>query len=388
MALANVNIELVRNGLGLVSKTTDNVCGICLTGVAVSGKLVLNTPYAIYSTDDAIALGIESTGVNVDAWRHIAEFYSVAGKGRKLWIIVAANTVKLSEMVDGTIAGCVGKTMLNTAHGEISVLGITRTPPVGYTQTTLDALDADVYTAMTKAQLLADEFGAKIMPFVAIIEGHGLTGDGSLLRDLNTESKYRVAIALCNTQSDKSASVGLVLGQLAALPVQRKVSRVKNGALPILGGFLSDGLTVDDREDKLGTINDKRYIILRKFPNKSGYWFNGDFTATSSTDDLNIIARIRTIDKAMKIAYNTYVDELDDDVETNDDGTLNVAIAAYLKQKIENQINVSMQGEISKFVATVDTTININVDAQKIYLDITPKGYLNPIKVVLGFKNS
>jgi len=157
--------------------------------------------------------------------------------------------------------------------------------------------------------------------------------------------------------------------------------------LPISTAYLSDGVAVKERED-LATISDKGYIVLRQFPNKSGYFFNGDFTATSLTDDLNTIARIRTIDKALKIAYNTYVEELDDDVEVNDDGTLNAAVAAYLKQKIETQVNGSMAGEISKFSAQIDTTVDIlSGAAQKMYLNITPKGYLNPIEVVLSFVN-
>jgi len=51
--LPNVVISLVRNGLGLVAETNDNTVGFILPGVAVTGKLVLNTPYAIYSTDGA-----------------------------------------------------------------------------------------------------------------------------------------------------------------------------------------------------------------------------------------------------------------------------------------------------------------------------------------------
>lgn len=47
-----------------------------------------------------------------------------------------------------------------------------------------------------------------------------------------------------------------------------------------------------------------------------------------------------------------------------------------------------MDGEISNFVATIDTSIDVLAgNAQKIYLDITPKGYLSAIRVVLGFKN-
>lgn len=383
MSLPNVTIELVRNGLGLVAVTNDNTCGLVLTGVAVADKLVLNTPHAIYSTDGAKALGIEATGDNAGAYRHIKEFYDVAGTGAKLWIIVVAETVMLSDMVDKEVSTSAARLLLNAANGEIVALGITA---AAGEETTVDGLDTEVYAAMLKAQLLAEEYLAKIMPFVCLIEGIGMT-DADSLRDLGTEDKYRTSIVLASTIDDGSASVGLALGQIAALPVQRKISRVKNGSLPILAAYLSDGDAVKERED-LGTIHGKRFIILRTFPNKSGYFFNGDFTATAATDDLNLIARVRTIDKALKIAYNTYVEEVDDDVDVNDDGTLNRSVAAYLKQKIENQVNGAMAGEISSFTATIDTSIDINAgNDQKIYLDITPKGYLTNIRVVLGFKN-
>ncbi|MGE4590002.1 MAG: DUF2586 family protein [Acidaminococcaceae bacterium] len=383
MSLPNVTIELVRNGLGLVAVTNDNTCGLVLTGVAVADKLELGKSYAIYSTDGAKELGIEPTGDNAAAYRHISEFYSTAGSGAKLWIIVVAATVKLSEMVDIEVATSAARILLNAAQGEIAVLAITAQADA---DVTVDGLDSEVYSAMLKAQALADYYLAKIMPVVILIEGRGMTSADDL-RDLGTEDKYRTAIVLASTKNDGSASVGLVLGQIAALPVQRKISRVKNGSLPIEAGYLTDGDPVADRED-LATIHGKRFIILRNFPNRSGYFFNGDFTATAATDDLNLIARVRTIDKALKIAYNAYVEEIDDDVDVNDDGTLNRAVAAYLKQKIENQINNVMAGEISSFTATIDTSIDIvSGNDQKIYLDIVPKGYLSNIRVVLGFKN-
>jgi len=85
---------------------------------------------------------------------------------------------------------------------------------------------------------------------------------------------------------------------------------------------------------------------------------------------------------------NTYVEELDDDVEVNEDGTLHPSVAGYLKEKIEKQVKDAMKGEISNFTAQIDLTIDIlSGNAQKIYLNITPKGYLNPIEVVLSFVN-
>lgn len=382
--LPDVYIELVRDGLGLVAETDDNTCALILPGVAVADKIALNEPHAIYSTDGAKELGIDADGDNAIAYRHIAEFYALAGTGAKLWIMLVAATVKLSEMVDKDAVSCPAKDLINAGNGEIVALGIV----TGAAETvTLDGLDGDVFTALLNAQELADEFTAKIMPYVTVIEGIGLT-TADALRDLGTETDYRCAITLASSTDDGSASVGLVLGGIAAVPVQRKISRIKNGSLPVLEGFLTDGVAIEGRED-LNTIHGKRYIIFRKFPNRSGYFFNGDFTATSETDDLNMIARVRIIDKAMKIAYNTYVEELDEDVEVNDDGTLNRAVAAYLKQKIEDQVNSAMEGEISSFTATIDTSVDILAgNAQKIYLDITPKGYLNPIRVVLGFKNA
>jgi hypothetical protein len=385
MELPNVDIEIIRNGLGLVAETNDNTCGIILAGEAVTGKLELNKAYALYSTDDAKALGLNPEGVNKEAYRHVSEFYSVAGSGKKLWILVVDKDMRMSEMLDKDAAICPAKVILDAAQGEIVALGITALADGG---TVLDGLDSEVYSAMTKAQILADEYQKLIMPYVTILEGRKFTGDADTLRDLKTESKYRVAITLASTLQDGSASVGLVLGRVNSIPVQRKVSRVKDGALPIDYGYLSDGSEVTVSRSDLNTIHTKRFIIFRKFPNKSEFFFNGDFTATSATDDLNMIARIRTIDKATKIAYNTYVEELDDDVEVNDDGTLNNSVAGYLKEKIENQVGSAMQGEISNFVASIDTTIDILAgNPQKIYLDITPKGYLNPIKVILGFKN-
>jgi len=381
--LPNVSISLVRNGLGLVSEANDNTVAMILPGVAVADKIALNEPKAIYSTDGANELGISETS-NANAYRHITEFYAISGTGAKLWIMLVAATTKLSEMVDSTLEICPAKLILNKANGEIVALGIAATADGG---ATVDGLDSQVKLARTKGQVLAMDYLAKIMPFVLVVEGRKMT-DADALASLHAESNYRTSTVLFSSKNDESASIGSVLGQLAASAVQRKISRVKNGALPVDTAYLSDGLAIAGRED-LGTIHDKGYIIARQFPGRAGYYFNGDFTATAATDDLNMIARIRIIDKALKIAYNTYVEELDDDVEVNEDGTLHASVCAYLKQKIENQVNNAMLGEISKFTAQIDGTIDIlSGAAQKIYLNITPKGYLNPIEVVLSFVNA
>jgi hypothetical protein len=155
-----------------------------------------------------------------------------------------------------------------------------------------------------------------------------------------------------------------------------------------LAGYLTDGETVDNRMDKMGVLHDKGYVVYRTFSGKTGYFYSGDPTATSSTDDLNIIARNRIIDKVIKIAYNTYVEELDDDVSVTDNGTLQPAVTGYLKAKIEKQVKDNTVDEISNFTATIDVNQNILSGLPlQIVLTIIPKGYLNPIQVELGFTN-
>lgn len=388
--LPNVIIDVQHNGLGQIATTKDNICGICLTGAAVAGKLEMNKPYAIYSVDDAKKLGIEATGTNADAFRHISEFYASAVNA-KLWVIVSPAEITLSQKVDADQDVCPAKILLDKAGGEISVLGVTWTPGAAYEATVENGLDNEVYTTLLKGQLLADAYEKRIMPFVCVVEGRGFNGNENDLKDLSEDSKFRVSVLLASTKTDGSASVGQLLGVLASLSVQRKISRVKNGSLPVgdAGGYLSDGELIDGRDNQLSVIHDKRYIVYRRFPNKSGYFYSGDMTATAQTDDLNCIARVRVMDKAEKITYNTYVEELDDDVEIDiSTGELHPAVIAYLKNKIEQQIMGNMTGEISGVTAVIESGQNIlSGNPLMIQLSIIPRGYLNPIKVVLGFSN-
>ena len=106
-------------------------------------------------------------------------------------------------------------------------------------------------------------------------------------------------------------------------------------------------------------LSDKGYIVYREFPTKSGYFYSGDPTAIADTDDLNTIARNRIIDKAIKIAYSTYVEELDDDVEVTEAGLLDPALVTYLQQKIISQATANFKGEISNFRCVIDANQNI-----------------------------
>jgi len=137
-------------------------------------------------------------------------------------------------------------------------------------------------------------------------------------------------------------------------------------------------------------LNDKAFITFRTFPNKSGFYFTGDPTCTATTDDFDTIARGRVIDKAHILAYATYVEEVDNEVQVNADGTLNAGYCKYLEQQIINQINLTMtaNNEVSGVNCFIDPSQNVlATNMVNVVLKITPVGYSSEINVTLGFSN-
>ena len=386
MPLPNVVFEIIRDGLGQVAFTEDGIMGIVLTGASVQGGVTVDTPYAINSLQDAEALLILSSNANAAAHKQIEDFYAEAGNGVKLWILVSNAATMSTKVASGASPA---KKLLDKAQGEICVLGLTQ----GATQSTVivDGLNEDVILTMTYLQTMADAYEGKIMPFSGIIEGIGFSGVAADVPNLKALSRHRCSVLLCSNLNTgtKPASIGEFLGRLASIPVQRKASRVKDGPLNISAAYLTDGATVDGREGDLGTLHDKGYIVYRTFAKRPGsYYYSGDPTAVAATDDLNTIARNRIIDKAVKIAYNVYVDELDDDVDITEQGNVAPAVVGNLKTKIELQVNGNMANEISNFYAVINPAQNILSGLPfEIELNITPRGYLGNIKVKIGFIN-
>lgn len=383
MSLPNVTIVVNRSGLGLVDYTDDGIMGLIVSGAAVVDKLEVGKAYAIYGLADAETIGIEESGVNAAAHKQIKEFYDEAGNGVKLWILVSDKTL-MSLNATGTTNNL--RSLIEAAKGEISVVGICR----GKTQSevVVDGLNEDVWSAMGAVQILADEYQGLIMPFSAVIDGIGFSGDASSTLDLTTKTQHRCSVILSASNSDEVASVGQFLGREASIPVQRKPSRIKDGSLTNEKAYLTDGVSIDGRVGSLNTLHDRGYIVYRTLVGKSGFFYSGDPTATAATDDLNTIARNRVIDKVLKIAYNTYSEELDDDVPVTETGTLQPAVCGYLQEKINKQVNGNMVDEISRFNSYVNPNQNILSGAPvEIQLSIVPKGYLSPIKVIIGFSN-
>ena len=240
---------------------------------------------------------------------------------------------------------------------------------------------------MTQAQAFAQRQQAAARPLSVIIGG-----DGAVLADLKDYaggSNDRVSMLISATSGDKRAAVGLALGRLSGLPVQRSLARVKNGALPVTQAYFTDGKTAEEQMSTWQTLHDKRYLFFRGYAGLSGYYIADDLTLTANTGDTATIALGRTIDKAVRLAYATYIEEVAEEVIL-EDGKLAAANVKYLESKIENAVNETMTnaGELSAFRAFIDPEQNIlSTSRLEVDLRLTPVGYSKTISIQIGFEN-
>jgi len=393
MSAPKVSIEVTNGALGQTENTNDGVAGLVCTGIAATG-LALSTSAQIFSVEDAEALGITAaydTTNTLNVYKSIVDFYSMAGTGKELWIMIVAKTTTMATICD--TASSLLKKLLNDAQGVIKLVGVTRVPDGAYSPTYAGQLDPDVSAAAAKITQLYAAMVAEFRPFRTVLDGRDFQGTIGSLTDFRASANNEVGIVLSTDVSgSKNAHVGLVLGKLAANPVQRNIGRVKDGDVGVQQAFLT-GQTTDVKTFTLGqidSIHDKGYIFLRKYQGLNGYFLNDDPTAAPVSDDYSSLARGRVIDKAIVLTYQAYINELNDEVQLDTDGFMLAAVAKNFQALVKNSIdqNMTVNSEISSCRVVVDPKQNI-LSTNKISVNvfIIPVGYAKEIEVTLGFEN-
>jgi len=394
MGLPKVEITLLNNQLGQIEATEDGVAGLLMTGVTTGGYATLGTTVLIKSLKEAEDLGFTSsydTTNTTNVHKCIADFYK-NGDGPELYINVVAKTNLMAAICN--TANNILKKLLNDAGGRIRICAVTRVPDGGYTPTYTNQIDSDVINAIPLAQALANEFAEAFKPVRIILDARDFQGNTTLLGDLKTlYTANRVALALMtDVSASDNAAVGLVLGRLAAIPVQRNIGRVKDGDLGIDNAYLTGASTTIDvlTDAQRDGIHDKGYIFARKYAAKSGYFFNDDPTAVAASDDYNSIARGRVIDKAIVITNQVYTEELLDDLDVDENGRIDPGVIKDYQSKIKKEIDAQMtiEDEISGCRVVIDPKQNVlSTNKVTVQLYIRPKFYSKEIAVELGFEN-
>ncbi len=383
MGLPKITFIIATTGLGLLTADIQKIPGLVITGNTVAAKITIGESKQFFSLEDAENSGITETD-NPFAHKHIKAFYDYAGTNAELWVMLASDATTMSAMADKT--GVIAKKLLNDAGGRIRVLGLIKKSTGN--EAAANGLDANVDLAATNLQALADEFTGKYFPFRGLLSGNNFSGITGDLKDYSTTDKNRVSIVIANTDAQKEASMGLALGRLSSIPVQRKIHRVKDGPVDDFAGYFTNGAKVESLSTSWDAIADKNYIFLRNFVGNAGFYFSSDPTLTKDSDDFNNLSNGFVMDKAMIIAYNVLVENLGDEIPVTANGNIHPAIIKSWQTDVESNINGQMvrNGELSACKCYIDETQAVLTTGNvEIEIRLQPVGYSEFITVKIGF---
>lgn len=391
--LPRVKIQFLNGLLGTVGESADGLLALICGASAVANKLALNSIYEVRSVDDLAELGVTEQN-NAVLYKQVSEFYDEAGSGVKLILYPVAPATTATFICDytKTAEGYARDliTRMNGALRGIGVAGVNSNSSVAST----NGLDPDVFTALPKAQQLAEWATTELYaPLFFAIEGRAYDASKEL-KNLSVEEYNRCLVAIGDTLTNSTgAAIGTLLGRIASIPVQRNIGRVKDGSLFPLEMYVGTK-KVEESNSVIASIFDKGYIVPRKHVGRSGYFYADDPMACDPTDDYAHLANRRVIDKAYRIAYDTMLNELLDEIDLNEDGTMQHAVIKSWQQTLENAINRQMtaNGELS---ATDGEGCQVYINEKQnvvstskieLTLKVRPHGYARYIDVNLGFQ--
>lgn len=412
MALPSINIIRAGGGLGRREPSDDGICGIIMGGVATvattsTAALPLNTSVKLQSTTDAKGYGLDSnydTSNSVLVYYHIEEFFRMNPNGT-LWLMLVGQAVTQTQMIDKAITTN-AKKLITDANGEIKVLA-TALNPATYAPTITSGIDADVISAILKAQQLIDEEKGEQRPIDIIIEGRAFTGTATALLNVRSTSPIAPQVHVCLAQDNvkaaslalyaKHASVGTLLGTISLARVHENIGWVGKFRIdsPADNKFtmpgLSSSLPINSyTTTDLITLNDKGYIFLRKFNNVSGAYWNDSSSCTLSSDDYAYLENNRVINKAHRLVYAAYVPYQNAPLKVDSAGKLSPEVIA-MYESVGNQILANMlnDGEISAGAIYIDPDQNVlSTSKLMIKIRIVPIGTNRTMEVNIGLSAS
>lgn len=387
MARPNVNITLGNGNLGRSAATDDGVAALLLTGAAVSGKLELNKHYQLSGTADLVALGATADN-NPLVYKDVTAFYEQTGDGAELHLLVVAEATTLTQMCDSAADSPLRK-LIDASGGRVRLVGVNKIPPTEYEADTTQGIDKDAITAAEKAQAVIESYAAgKVNPFRLLMPAPAFDAEVDSLFKPRESSTNAVCYVLASDDATKhTAAIGRVLGRAASLSVHQSIGRVRSGSIGT-DMYLTDGQSYIDADGLADSLHDAGYIIPVAYPRKNGAYLNGDPAAAPVTDDYAQLRYGRTVDKARIIVYDTLIDEILDDVDTDSDGDLSAGQRTSYEGMIENAVLTQMNGEITSFAVSIPEGQNIlTSETIRVVCRIQPKGVVTTFEVTLEFTN-
>lgn len=405
-----VNIGLMNGQLG-IQPPSDNGTAFVVIASPAAPTAGYGTAFVITSIADAkaaFANVLNATVLNA----FVKGFYGQAAEGNKVYVLCMAAATTLTTLADPANA----EKALKLAAGAARLGAFIKYPSGSYTPTVTNGFDADVHTAVTAVQTLANTWFGKKQPFRAFIEGYACDGIHGNALDYSIANNRNCFIVAGEVNGDSGMATMIALGRAVASAPQQNIGRIKSGSLNIDAAYAvtCGGNNVNTiAEATLEGYYTKRYITLE--PNKSaaGYVFTDDIALCAPTDDYYCLAYGRVIDNMVRIAFNTYYKELKNDVDVDEDGRIAKVEEIALQDAIENAVDVQMASQLSKnrdgsaaisALVNPDTTAfaalyaangiqnpNLNIiqtSTMYLFAKARPKGCLRDIEVFLGYTST
>lgn len=413
--MANLDGAIIRRGtIGANALINSDAISGMIVGAVATSEFPLDSTKIIHNTLEAEALGITAeydTDNNLHFYRHITEFYRIAGEGTKLYLHMAAQNTTLVAMCESANES-LAKAMIIEGAGEIKQLTMA-VNPTGVT-TLLNGVPDDVFNAIAKAQELYDWADANFMPCQIVLEGYDYGGTSLAaqnLRAIENVSAPKVSVVIGQDynyaetkggNAQKFADVGTALGTIAAAAVNQNIGDNESFNLTdatkkkwLVAG-LSNHQTIKSQLSQLQTLEDKGYIFGTVYPPMAGVRWNNDHTCVEVVvdEDGNInehtIAYGRVHDKARRLLRAALLPKVKTPQPVTQEGKLPIGVVKYFENigdgVFDDMINAR---EISEGKTVVDPASDLLVEKLlKTRFKIVPYGSVNTIEGISNLKNS
>lgn len=400
--MGKFSINKLDGGIGRTAPQLYMVSALILGGVAASGLALNTTSDKLKRIEDLEALGIDAsydTTNNVLVYHHVSEFFRINPNG-ELYIRLVAQGTSMTTMCDKTNTHL--KTLLADTNGEVRQVGVVLNPLTTYTSTLSGGLDADVGTAIAKAQELAEEeFGLK-RPVQILIEGREFNGTVASATDLRTSSSENVHVTILQDLDVADnhaihadyAAVGTTLGAMSLAKVSENIGwtgkfnlqDTRNGAFVKPG--LSNNASISSYEADFDTLTTKGYLFGRNYPGQAGVFFDSFPTCTALTSDYAYGENQRTIQEAIRLVYNALFPRVNSPIQIDPDtGQIDNAVAKAFEADANKALAVLAQsGDVSGFDSYVDPTQDVQSTGKiKVDIKVVPISTARELTVSIGF---
>jgi hypothetical protein len=173
--MSNLNgVSISKGKVGANRFNNDRAVSGLIVESPVNALLSFKQTVKLYGLYDAEQYGItaefDATN-NVNVYRHVREFFRMAGEGTELNFMIVAQDTTLTAICEDT-AGDMAKRLLIDADYKVRQLAVAANPTDEITP--VDGLPPDVFGAIPKAQGLAEWAFSQFMPcqvFLGIFGG-------------------------------------------------------------------------------------------------------------------------------------------------------------------------------------------------------------------------